>query len=75
MYQCPNCNNFGVYPIKRRWWQRLLNLSHRYYCYDCGQDCVRPLVVDAGHEDLAPQGSRASGDIHGDKTEKPMKAS
>lgn len=35
MLQCPSCANYGVYPVRRRWWQRLLRTSNRYYCQDC----------------------------------------
>ena len=62
MYRCPRCASFGIYPIKRRWWQRLFNLSHRYYCYDCGQDCAHPHVVEAEHEKLTSQGGRTLDD-------------
>lgn len=38
MLQCPYCTSYGIYPIKRRWWQRLLRLERRYRCQDCGLD-------------------------------------
>ncbi len=67
MYRCPGCNNFGVYPVRRRWWQRLFRLSHHYYCYDCGKDCIRPELVDDGYERLPPQGDRALNKANEDK--------
>lgn len=38
MLRCPDCKSYGIYPIKRRWWQRFLKVPHRYHCQDCGRD-------------------------------------
>ncbi|MBZ9560035.1 MULTISPECIES: hypothetical protein [unclassified Modicisalibacter] len=38
MLQCPNCTSYGVHPIRRRWWQRVLHRPRRYRCQDCGLD-------------------------------------
>ncbi|TDX26924.1 hypothetical protein DFO67_1146 [Modicisalibacter xianhensis] len=62
MYRCPNCNNFGVYPVKRRWWQRLLNLPHRYYCYDCGRECARSMVQRTRDESAASSQEESAAD-------------
>ena len=38
MLRCPGCKSYGIYPIKRRWWQRLFKVPHRYRCQDCGHE-------------------------------------
>lgn len=39
--QCPHCYGFGVYKLRRLWWQRLLHLERYYYCVDCEQAMPR----------------------------------
>ncbi len=39
--QCPHCHGFGVYKLRRHWWQRLLKLERIYYCVDCEQTLPR----------------------------------
>lgn len=48
MLRCPYCSSYGIYPIKRRWWQRLLQLPHRYHCHDCGHDYERAQLEGEG---------------------------
>lgn len=46
MLQCPHCKGFGVYAIRRSWWQRLCQMSHRYDCHDCGRVLQRSELVE-----------------------------
>ena len=55
MLQCPDCKSYGVYAIKRHWWQRLLNLPHRYDCHDCGQMLLRNQLLESKPNSLTTQ--------------------
>ncbi len=41
MPKCPQCSSYGVYAIRRRWWQRWLRTPHRYHCQDCSDVFLR----------------------------------
>ncbi|TDX26923.1 hypothetical protein DFO67_1145 [Modicisalibacter xianhensis] len=46
MLKCPDCESFGVYAVKRHWWQRLANLPHRYECHDCGRFSSKAELIE-----------------------------
>lgn len=47
IHRCPHCQSAGVYAIKRRFWQRLLALPHRFECIDCGRVWLaKQLTID-----------------------------
>jgi len=39
--QCPYCHGYGVYKVKKRWWERLLRRQQWYQCVDCERHSER----------------------------------
>ncbi len=44
--QCPHCHGFGLYKVRRHWWERLLHVERRYYCVDCETSFLRSRIVE-----------------------------